>query len=300
MVKELNYYLIRTNDKLFLDCTIGEGGHSEEILTRFPSIVVYGLDRDAKILKIARNRLSIFHNRIHLIKLNFKDVSLFKIKKGGELFDSALIDLGISIYHYKESKRGFSFSRREKLDMRLDEDSINVYDIINTYSEKELSDIFFKYGEERFSRKIANKIVKDREKCQIEFSDQLAGIIADSIPRKFWKKNFHPATKCFQALRIFANDELENIKIGIPSVFSLIKKGGRLGVITFHSIEDRIVKNIFNDLYKDCICPKEAPICTCGKKREINWVARIISPSKEEIERNPSSRSSKLRIVEKI
>ena len=132
------------------------------------------------------------------------------------------------------------------------------------------------------------------------YSDQLAGIIAGAIPRKFWRKNIHPATKCFQALRIFANNEFENIKIGIPKILSLLKKGGRLGVITFHSLEDRIVKNIFNELYKDCICPKEAPICTCGKRREINWIARIISPSEEEIKRNPSSRSSKLRIVEKI
>ena len=216
------------------------------------------------------------------------------------LFDSALIDLGISMYHYKESKKGFSFSQREKLDMRLDEDSINVYDIINTYSEKELLNIFFEYSEERFSKKIANKIVKEREKNQIKYSDQLASIIVGVIPRKFWRKNFHPATKCFQALRIFANNEFENIKIGIPNILSLIRKGGRLGVITFHSLEDRIVKNIFNDLYKDCICPKEVPICTCGKKREIKWIVKIISPSKEEIKKNPSSRSSKLRIVEKI
>jgi 16S rRNA (cytosine1402-N4)-methyltransferase len=300
MVNEVTNYLIRKSDKLFLDCTIGEGGHSEEILTRFSSIVLYGLDRDAKILKIARNRLSIFQNRIHLLNLNFKDVSLSKINKGGELFNSALIDLGISMFHYKNSKRGFSFSQREKLDMRLDEESINVYDIVNSFSEKELSDIFFKYGEERFSRKIANKIVVDRVKYKIEYSNQLAEIIAGAIPRKFWKKNIHPATKCFQALRIYANNELENIKIGIPKVLSVIKKGGRLGVITFHSLEDRLVKNIFNELYKDCICPKEAPICTCGKKREINWILRKISPSKEEIDKNPSSRSSKLRIVEKV
>ena len=300
MVEELTYYLIKKSDKLFLDCTLGEGGHSEEILTRFSSIIVYGLDRDAKILEIAKNRLSIFQNRIHCLNLNFKDASLSKIKKGGDLFDSALIDLGISMYHYKESKLGFSFSQKERLNMRLDEESINVYDIINTFSEKELSDIFFKYGEERFSKKIANKIVNERKKYQIEYSDQLADIIAGTIPRKFWKKNFHPATRCFQALRIFANNEFENIKTGIPNILSLIKKGGRLGVITFHSLEDRIVKNIFKDLYKDCICPKEAPICTCGKKREINWIVKMITPSLKEISKNPSSRSSKLRIVEKI
>ncbi len=300
MVNEIIHYLIRENDKIFLDCTIGEGGHSEAILTRFSGITIYGVDRDAEILKAARNRLSIFQNRIHLLNLNFKDLELSKLKKGGDLFDSALIDLGISLYHYKNSKRGFSFSQKEKLDMRLDEESINVYDIVNTYSQENLSNIFFKYGEERFSRKIAGKIVKAREINKIEYSDQLAEIIAGAIPMKFRKKKIHPATKCFQALRIFANNELENIKIGLPAVLSLIKKGGRLGVITFHSIEDRIVKNIFSDLYKDCICPPEAPICTCGKKREIKWIAKVIKPSNEEIDENPASRSAKLRVIEKL
>lgn len=300
MVNEIFHYLIRENDMLFLDCTIGEGGHSEEILTRFSGITIYGVDRDAEILNAARNRLSIFQDRAHLLNLNFKDLSLSKIKKEGDLFDCALIDLGISLYHYKNSKRGFSFSQREKLDMRLDEESINVYDIINTYSQESLSNIFFKYGEERFSRKIAERIVKERAKEVIDYSDQLADIIAGAIPMKFRKKKIHPATKCFQALRIFANNEMENIKIGLPVVLSLIKNGGRLGIITFHSIEDRTVKNIFNDLYKDCICPNEAPICTCGKNREIKWIARMIKPSDDEIEQNPASRSAKLRVIEKL
>ncbi len=300
MVNEVIHYLIKKSDKLFLDCTLGEGGHSEEILTRFPGIAVYGLDRHSEILKIARNRLSIFRNRFFGFNVNFKDVSQTIFKEGGKLFDSALIDLGISIYHYKGSKLGFSFSKKEKLDMRLDQESISVYEIINTYSEKELTNIFFKYGEERFSKNIASKIVKQREKETIEYSNQLGEIIESAVPVRFRKKNIHPATKCFQALRIFANNELENIENGLPNVLSLIKKGGRLGVITFHSLEDRIVKKFFNDLYKECVCPAEAPICTCGKKREINWVARMIRPTDEEIENNPASRSSKLRIIEKL
>ena len=159
MTEEVISYLVNEQDKYFLDCTVGEGGHSEEILTRFPGIVVYGLDRDEKILKIARNRLSIFHERFHGIKINFKDILLSKIKLGGAIFDSALIDLGISLFHYKKSNKGFSFFQRERLDMRLDDQGLSVYDIINTYSEECLADIFIKFGEERFARRIANKIV---------------------------------------------------------------------------------------------------------------------------------------------
>ena len=300
MLEEVISYLVKKQDKYFLDCTVGEGGHSEEILTRFSGIVIYGLDRDPEILEIARNRLSVFRERFCGININFRDVSLLNINLGGELFDSVLIDLGISFFHYKKSKKGFSFSKKEKLDMRLDDTSLNAYDIVNTHSEANLADVFFRFGDERFSRRIAKKIVYEREKKPIEYSDQLAEIIANAIPTKFHPKRIHPATKCFQALRIASNNELENIQIGIPKVFSLLKKGGRLGVITFHSGEDRIVKKIFANLYKDCICPLDVPICTCSKKREINWVARAVKPSNEEVEKNPASRSAKLRVVEKI
>ena len=184
--------------------------------------------------------------------------------------------------------------------MRLDNESIDVHEIINNYSEQSLSDIFFKYGEERFARRIANRIVFERNHNEIKYSDQLAEIIANAMPRKFWPNKIHPATKTFQALRILANNEFENIEKGIPNVLSVLKKGARLGVITFHSIEDRIVKRIFNDLNKDCICPPRAPICTCAKEPEVNWIAKIIKPTEKEISENPSSRSAKMRVVEKL
>ena len=259
------------------------------------------MDRDKEILESAKKYLEVFRERFYGVNINYRNASLEIIKKGGELFDSALIDLGISMYHYKESKRGFTFSQKERLDMRLDSESESVYDIINTYSFESLSNIFFKYGEERFARIIAKKIILERQKNPIEYSDHLAEIIAGAIPAKFKKnKKIHPATKCFQALRIYANNELENIEIGIPKIISLLKKGGRLGVITFHSIEDRIVKKIFSNMYKDCICPPEVPVCGCGKRREINWVSKLITPSENEIKLNPPSRSSKLRVVEKL
>ena len=301
LVDEIIRHLVNVEDKLFIDCTLGEGGHSEVILTKFSNIVVYGLDRDKEILEIARKRLSVFGERFNGLNINFRDVSLENIKKGGVFFDSALIDLGISMYHYKKSERGFSFSKNEKLDMTLDGESESVFEIINYYDEEALSAIFFDFGEERFSRRVAKKIVESRRIKPIEYSDQLADIIFGAIPRKFHNRRIHPATQCFQALRIYANNELENIKIGIPKVLSILKNNGRLGVMTFHSIEDRLVKNIFNELNKDCLCPKELPVCLCGgNNRKINWIAKSIKPSSEEISINPASRSAKLRIVEKI
>jgi 16S rRNA (cytosine1402-N4)-methyltransferase len=184
--------------------------------------------------------------------------------------------------------------------MRLDGNGTSAYDIINGFSYDELKEIFFKYGEEKFSREISRVIVKKRQEKKIEYTDELATIITGAIPMKFRSRKINPATKIFQALRIVANDELENIKKGIPEVLALLKPGGKLGVITFHSVEDRTVKGIFAFLAKDCICPPKMPVCVCEKKKEINLLSKAIKPSLEEQRVNPSSRSAKLRIVEKI
>ncbi|MBN2547016.1 MAG: 16S rRNA (cytosine(1402)-N(4))-methyltransferase RsmH [Spirochaetes bacterium] len=300
MVNEVIEYLIDDRTRYFLDCTAGEGGHSAEILKRFPAVTVFALDRDKEILEIARNRLSIFHDRFKAFNSNFINISLKDLNLEKPSIDSALMDLGISFYHYKNSTRGFSFSSSEKLNMTLDEESIDVYEIINNYNKDQLADIFFKYGEERFSRRIAGKIVKQRETKSIETSSELASIIASAVPYKSMSKRIHPATKCFQALRIFANKELENIKTGIPNILSLLKNGGKLGVITFHSLEDRTVKEIFKDLSKSCICPPGAPVCICNKKKEIELLSKALKPSMEEIKKNAASRSAKFRVVEKI
>ena len=298
LLEEVIEWLITDETRVFLDCTLGEGGHSQEILRRFPAVTVYGLDRDGAILDKARNRLSIFQDRIFTFQKNFRDISadLFKDVQ----FDAVLIDLGISVYHYKESGRGFSFLKREKLDMRLDHEAMSVFDIINQFSEREIAEILWKYGDERFSRKIASRIIKARSDGTIEYSDQLAEIISAAIPVKFHPKHVHPATKSFQALRIFSNTELDNIKEGIPKVISMIKKGGRLGVITFHSLEDRIVKNLLRDLSKDCVCPPGTPVCICGKKSIVKILSRAVKATEEEVKNNPPSRSAQLRVVEKL
>lgn len=290
--------LITGNDRLFLDCTLGEGGHTEAILNKFSSINVYGLDRDAKIIEVAKERLSVFGERFKGVNINFTRAD--SLESEGILFDAALIDLGISVYHYKRSGRGFTFSNNEPLDMTLDNDGIPVSHIVNEYSESELKEILYKYAEERFAPHIAGRIVKYRLNKRIETSLELAEIIEGAIPHKFRSRNIHPATKAFQAFRIAANGELENIEKGIPAVLSMLKSGGRLGVITFHSIEDRIVKKIFAELNKECICPPKMPVCRCGKVREVKLIGKSITPDPEELDRNPPSRSARLRIVEKI
>ncbi|HOJ63357.1 MAG TPA: 16S rRNA (cytosine(1402)-N(4))-methyltransferase RsmH [Spirochaetota bacterium] len=297
LVNEILSFLIKEEDRYFIDCTVGEGGHSEAILNKFKNITVYGLDRDKNILSIAKERLKIFGTRFIPLNINFTDVDKLDIDFK---FCSGLMDLGISSYHYKVSEKGFTFLKDEKLDMRLSEDGLSVKEILNKYDFDRLVEIFYKYGEERFSKEIAKNIIKKRGIKPIETTFELVEIVERSVPKKFWPKNINVATKIFQALRIEANNEIENIKIGLPKILSLIKKGGRLGVITFHSVEDRTVKEIFSYMKKECICPKEMPVCVCNKKKEIEIISKPIQPSSEEIKNNPASRSAKLRIVEKI
>ncbi|HPO50138.1 MAG TPA: 16S rRNA (cytosine(1402)-N(4))-methyltransferase RsmH, partial [Spirochaetota bacterium] len=192
------------------------------------------------------------------------------------------------------------FSERQKLDMRLDNDGISVFDIVNGYSYEDLIRIFFSYGEERFSREITKKIVKERQNRKIEYTDDLAKIMVEAIPPKFRGGKIHPATKIFQALRIEANSELENIKLGLPKVLSTLKRGGKIGVITFHSIEDRIVKDMFKYMEKSCVCPPKFPKCVCNKKQTLKILGKPIVARDEEIKDNPPSRSAKLRIAEKV
>ncbi|OHD11417.1 MAG: 16S rRNA (cytosine(1402)-N(4))-methyltransferase [Spirochaetes bacterium GWD1_27_9] len=300
LLEEIIKNLVGEQDNLFLDCTVGEGGHSEAVLTRFPQIKVVGLDRDKEILQLAKERLSVFGERFNGVNLNFRDASKLNEIIDVGLFDCALVDLGVSVYHYKKSGRGFSFLEEEKLDMRLDSSGTSVSEIINNYSFEELRDIFFKCGEEKFSREIARKIVFLREKKLIESTKDLEEVVVSAIPPKFRNTKINPATKIFQALRIVANNEFENIEIGIPQILSLLKVGGKLGVITFHSLEDRIVKHLFNFMEKECICPPKIPKCVCGKKKLVKVIGKSITPTDEEIQKNPPSRSARLRIVEKV
>ena len=298
MLKQVLENVVSDDDKMFLDCTLGEGGHTEAVLKTFPEIKVCGIDRDCKIMEVAKNRMQPFGDRFQSFLMNFSEVGTLKEK--GLSFDSALIDLGISVFHYKVSGRGFSFSREEPLDMRLDNEGESVADLVNNLPEEELRSILYKYAQERFAPMIAKKIVTYREKNPITLSTQLAEIIESAVPAKFRGGKIHPATKAFQALRIAVNHELDYIEPGIRAVLSLLKKGGRLGVITFHSLEDKIVKSLFKYMSMECECPPKIPKCVCGKIKEVEIVGKSFTADDDELKDNPPSRSARLRIVEKI
>lgn len=298
----LQYVVPPSGEGLFIDCTLGEGGHSELVLKENPGIQVVGLDADAKIMEVARKRLAPFETRLRLYNTWF-NAFFREYPLGGERPDAILFDLGISIFHYERAGRGFSFQKEEPLDMRLDTSlEISAYDIVNTYPEKELARIFFEYGEERYSRIIAAAIVRRRAEKPIHTSNELAELIKSAVPAKYRHGRIHPATRAFQALRIMVNGELARLESVLEDALSVLKVGGRLGVISFHSLEDRIVKQFLQRKSQSCTCPPEWPICKCGGNQAIVKFIRKkpIQPSDEEVNLNAPSRSAKLRVAEKL
>ncbi|MBO4508734.1 MAG: 16S rRNA (cytosine(1402)-N(4))-methyltransferase RsmH [Spirochaetaceae bacterium] len=289
------------DDAFMVDSTLGEGGHSEAFLKRFENLRIIGLDADPKIQARAKQRLMPFGNRMSFHQGWFND---FYANYPDSLPkpDLILFDLGISVFHYERSGRGFSFRYDEPLDMRLNPDAgDSVETVVNTKSEKELADIIYMYGEERYSRRIASAICEARRMSRIVSSKVLADIIYRAVPAPYRHGAIHPATKSFQALRIAVNHELDNIPPALSSAFSVLKTGGKMGVITFHSLEDRIVKNIFRDLAKACICPPEQAICTCGGKPRAELLTRKpVAPTDDEVSENSPSRSAKLRVIRKL
>ena len=287
MAKEVLDYLVPTTEiPVYLDCTTGEGGHTSLFLEKYSSLQAIGLDRDADIQKKAIDRLSCFAPRFTPVNTWF-DEYLAEAKTAS--VDLILIDLGISIFHYVESNRGFSFRNEEKLDMRLDlNQSYSAYNIVNEYCEEDIANIIFKYGEERYSRRIAKKIVEEREVKKIESSKELADIIFHAVPKDYRYGKIHPATRSFQALRIETNSELDRISPALENAIRVLKPNGRLAVITFHSLEDRIVKWLFKDFDKNN--PGQIKILT----------KRPIIATEEELKDNPPSRSAKLRVIEKL
>ncbi|HVP19947.1 MAG TPA: 16S rRNA (cytosine(1402)-N(4))-methyltransferase RsmH [Spirochaetia bacterium] len=284
---------------LMVDATIGEGGHAEAFLVKYPDLVLIGVDADSSILEVARQRLAAYADRVRLVNEWFS--RFFAEYDEERNADLILMDLGISRFHYEASGRGFSFDRDESLDMRLGSDlSATAADMVNTLDQRDLAEVFFRYGEERFARPIASRIVREREKEPIESAARLARIVASAVPAQSRRPRIHPATRTFQALRIAVNRELEQLEDGLAEALTVLAPGGRIGVITFHSLEDRIVKRFFRDKSRDCTCPPEWPICQCGGKGELRLVtAKPIAVSPEEITRNPASRSAKLRVAEK-
>ena len=282
----LENLLIPSGPSVMIDCTTGEGGHSSLFLERYPSLSVIGIDRDAEIQKKAIERLSAYGDRFTPVLSWFNDY-LASAESGSA--DAILFDLGISMFHYAESGRGFSFRGEEELDMRLDKDGdISARDIVNGYSEESLADVIYRYGEERYSRRIARAIAERRKERPFELSSDLADVIFHAVPSSYRYGRIHPATRTFQALRIEVNRELDRISPALEEAIRVLRKGGRIAVITFHSLEDRIVKWFFRDK-------------ASGDNPEIRILTKKpIIPSEEEIESNPPSRSSKLRVVEKV
>jgi 16S rRNA (cytosine1402-N4)-methyltransferase len=285
---------------VYLDGTVGLGGHAIAILERYENSRVIGLDRDAEALKIAAARMAQFGSRVALFHTDFRCLVEMLDEAGVERVDGILLDLGVSSLQLEDAGRGFSFSQDGPLDMRMDTDhGVAASQIINTWSRDDLANLFFTYGEEKRSRAIASAIVRDRDKAPIEGTLHLAELIR-RVPGMGKVRNIHPATRTFQALRIEVNDELEALKQAIPAGVERLVPGGRFGIISFHSLEDRIVKRAFRELQSPCECPKEFPECRCGKVSAGRVITRRpVIPGKDEVAANPRSRSAKLRVFEK-
>ena len=289
-------------DGIYVDCTLGGAGHSSEIVKRLSSDGrLIGFDQDKDALKAAGERLKDYKN-VTYVHSNFYAIYDVLTDLGIDGVDGILMDLGVSSYHLDNGERGFSYMQDAPLDMRMNrENEFSAYEIVNTYSEEELYRIIKEYGEEKFAKRIASFIVKNREQKNIETTLELVEIIKAAIPAKARREGPHPAKRTFQAIRIEVNKELEIISKTILDGVKKLNKGGRMAIITFHSLEDRIVKNTFKELANPCTCPSEFPVCVCNRKPEVKLISRKpIEASKEELEFNPRSRSAKLRIIEKL
>lgn len=292
--------LIKNPDGVYIDCTLGGGSHSEGILERLSDKgLLISIDQDINAIEYSKKRLEKYGAKWKVFKGNFETIDTIAYMAGVDKVDGILMDIGVSSKQLDDPERGFSYRYDVKLDMRMNtEQKISAYDIVNNYSEEDLSRIIFEYGEERYAKKIARLIVDERKKEPIEMTSQLINIIKRAYPERAAK---HPAKKTFQAIRIEVNRELEVLDKAMEKAVNLLKVGGRLAIITFHSLEDRAVKNKFKDLSTACKCPKDIPICMCGgiKKFE-NITKKPIVPIDEELEKNNRAHSSKLRILERI
>ncbi len=296
---ELTDGIITDKNGTYCDMTLGGAGHSKTLLEKTDKAVLLGIDKDPLALSVAKERLSDFKERVHLFHGDFKDIDIAAKENGIEEFDGIMADLGVSSPQIDEAMRGFSYMHDAPLDMRMNTESdFSAHDVVNGYSAEELTRIIGTYGEERWAKRIAEFIVKERP---INTTLELVEVIKKAVPQGAREKGGHVAKRTFQAIRIEVNGELESVTEVIEKAVGLLKKGGRIGIITFHSLEDRIVKQAFNTLAKGCTCPPSFPICVCGKKPSVKIVTKKpILPSDEEVERNSRAKSAKLRIAEKI
>lgn len=304
MLPQVLHYLNCKQGKIYVDCTLGGSGHARAICEKIvPDGVLIGIDQDIDAIQNATKVLKQFDLSIHLFHENFVDLPELLRQLSIGAVDGILLDLGISLHQLESSGRGFSFNKEEPLDMRMNiEASTKAEDLINSMEEKSLRNIFQEYGEERWAGQIARKIVKQRQRKAIRSSAELAQIICDAVPKKAsFNQKIHPATRVFMALRIAVNRELERLDLFMENVADLLNPKGRLCVLSFHSLEDRIVKHRIKALEKTCVCPPDFPKCVCTQKKIVRSLTKkVVRPTKDEIEINPMARSSKLRAFEKI
>ena len=303
MISEVLHYLDCKPGKIYVDGTLGGSGHARAICSKIsPGGVFIGIDQDIDAIKNAKNVLESFNITIRLFHGNFINLPEFLRQLNIKAVDGILLDLGVSLHQIESSGRGFSFLRDEPLDMRMNKMSgITAEDLINTLDEKNLKKIFREYGEERWAGQIAKKIAASRKQKAIKSSRQLAQIVCDAVPKSSFHQKIHPATRVFMAIRIAVNRELEMLDVFMENVADLLNPKARLCVLSFHSLEDRIVKHRLKTLEKGCVCPSDFPECVCNQKPILRLLTkRVVRPSIEEIERNPMARSTKLRAAERI
>ncbi len=303
LLEESIKYLCPMEDGVYIDATMGLGGHTKSLIEACNNNAkIIGMDVDENALNVARERLAEYQDNIVFVNKNYinidNTISDLNIKK----VNGIIADLGLSSFQLDHSGKGFSFNKNEPLDMRMDASlQFTAYDLVNEMDQSELENIFKIYGEERFSRNISKSIIKNRVSKPIQTSSELAALVSNSIPKKFHPKRIHPATKTFQALRIAINNELENLKIFIEKAIKILKPGGRIVIISFHSLEDRIIKKTFKKFHSPCICPPDLPICSCGNIPNFKIINKSpIRPQESEIIENPRARSAKMRVGEKI
>lgn len=287
---------------VYIDCTAGLGGHSEQIARRLTEGGrLLCIDQDTDAVRACRRRLAPYIDRVAFIEDNYSNVRAAAAGCGVTRIDGALIDLGVSSYQLDNAERGFSYNQEAPLDMRMDtRRPFSAYDVVNGYAEQELKRVLYQYGEEKYAPQIARAIIKARQVSSVQTTTELVDIIKSALPEKAKATGHHPAKKSFQAIRIEVNDELRIIEPTLRTLADMLAPGGRLAVITFHSLEDRIVKQTFASLAKGCECPPDFPVCICGKKPVVDIITkRPVEPDALELKENPRSRSAKLRVAEK-
>ena len=289
-------------DGIYVDCTLGGGGHSAALADRLsPSGCLVGIDQDPAALQAGRLGVWGVRPTVHVVQGNFREIGAVLDQLGIGQVDGILFDLGVSSHQIDLPQRGFSYMNNGPLDMRMNpEQSLTAQEIVNTYPEKELARVIFEYGEERWARRIAKFIVEARRNRPLTTTYELVELIAAAIPAAARRQGPHPAKRTFQAIRIEVNGELSILPAALRTAIDRLKPGGKIGVISFHSLEDRIVKNTFAALLGHCVCPPKAPVCICNPRATLRLPGKPIAPSAEEVEANPRARSAKLRIAEKV